>query len=106
MRQICNVELQDTVSIRSSELLAWLGIENLNLILKERRLCLYGGAARHCHHQVTIRSNELLAWLGTEDLDLILKEKVSAGMDMLNTTVVQSRQSVTYNESVGLGNPR
>ena len=31
-----------TATIRSTELLAWLGIEDLDLILKERRLCWYG----------------------------------------------------------------
>ena len=42
IRQICNVKPQDTANIRSTELLAWLGIEDLDLILKERRLCWYG----------------------------------------------------------------
>ena len=37
IRQICNVRLQDIVTTRSNELLVWLGIENLDLILKERR---------------------------------------------------------------------
>ena len=42
IRQICNVKPQDTATIRSTELLARLGIEDLDLILKERRLCWYG----------------------------------------------------------------
>ena len=42
IRHICNVKPQDIVTTRSNELLAWLGIEDLDLILKERRLCLYG----------------------------------------------------------------
>ena len=42
IRQICNVRPQDTVTTRSSELLARLGIEDLDLILKERRLWWYG----------------------------------------------------------------
>ena len=37
IRQICNVKPQDIVTTRSSELLAWLGIEDLDLILKKRR---------------------------------------------------------------------
>ena len=37
----CNVRPQDTVTTRSSELLARLGIEDLDLILKERRLRWY-----------------------------------------------------------------
>ena len=42
IRQICNVKPQDIVTIRSNELLAQLGIEHLDLILKERRLRWYG----------------------------------------------------------------
>ena len=57
---------------------------------------------------VTIRSNELLARIGIEDLDLILKERSSAGMDMWNAPMVQSRQPLTYRlmESVGLRGQR
>ena len=46
IRQICNVKLQDIVTIRSIELLAQLGIEDLDLILKESRLCWYGHVER------------------------------------------------------------
>ena len=46
IRQICNVKPQDTVTIWSTELLAQLGIEDLDLILKERRLCWYGHVER------------------------------------------------------------
>ena len=46
IRQICNVKPQDTATIRSTELLAQLGIENLDLILKERRLRWYGHVER------------------------------------------------------------
>ena len=42
IRQICNVRLQDIVTTTSNELLVWLGIEDLDLILKERRLRWYG----------------------------------------------------------------
>ena len=40
--QICNVRPQDIVTTRSNKLLAWFGIEDLDLILKERRLRWYG----------------------------------------------------------------
>ena len=46
IRQICNVKPQDTATIRSIELLARLGIEDLDLILKERRLLWYGHVER------------------------------------------------------------
>ena len=41
IRQICNVKPQDIVTVRSNELLVRLGIEDLDLILKERRLRWY-----------------------------------------------------------------
>ena len=42
IRQICNLKPQDTATIRPTELLARLGIEDLDLIPKERRLRWYG----------------------------------------------------------------
>ena len=42
IRQICNVWPQDIVTTRSNDLLVQLGIEDLDLILKERRLQWYG----------------------------------------------------------------
>ena len=41
IRQICNVKPQNTANIRSTELLSRLGMEDLDLILKERRFRLY-----------------------------------------------------------------
>ena len=46
IRQICNVRPQDIITIRSNELLVRLGIEDLDLILKERRLRRYGHVER------------------------------------------------------------
>ena len=46
IKQICNVRPQDIVTTRSNELLMWLGIEDLDLILKERRLRWYGHVKR------------------------------------------------------------
>ena len=46
IRQICNLGPQDIVTTRSSELLVWLGIEDLDLILEERRLRWYGHVER------------------------------------------------------------
>ena len=46
IRQICNVRPQDIVTIRSNELFVHLGIEDLDLILKERRLKWYGHVER------------------------------------------------------------
>ena len=45
IRQVCNVRSQD-VTTRSIDLLARLGIEDLDFILKERRLPWYGHVER------------------------------------------------------------
>ena len=46
IRQICNVRPQDIVTTRSNELLVRLGTEDLDLILKERRVRWYGHVER------------------------------------------------------------
>ena len=38
IRQLCSIKPEDVATVRSSELLAKLELENLNLILRERRL--------------------------------------------------------------------
>ena len=46
IRQICNVKPEDVATVRSSELLARLGIEDLDVILREKRLRWYGHVVR------------------------------------------------------------
>ena len=46
IRQICNVRPQDIVTTRSNELLAQLGTEDMDFILKGRRLRWYGHLER------------------------------------------------------------
>ena len=46
IRQICNVKPWAIVTTRSKELLEWLSIEDLDLILKERRHHWYGHVER------------------------------------------------------------
>ena len=58
IRQICNVRLQDFVTTRSNELLARLGIEELDLILKERRLRWYGRGMVQSRQPLTYRLME------------------------------------------------
>ena len=49
IRQICNVKPQDTANIKSFELLAWLGIEDLDLIPKEMALLVWtSGMLQRC----------------------------------------------------------
>ena len=67
--QICNVSPQDIVTTRSNELLARLGIEDLDLILMERRLHWYGhversnGAVKTAFHiQVEGKRGTKMTW--------------------------------------------
>ena len=46
IRHICSIKPEDVATVRSSELLAKLELEELNLILRERRLCWFGHVER------------------------------------------------------------
>ena len=46
IRQICSIKPEDVARVRSSELLARLQLEDLDLILRERRLRWFGHVAR------------------------------------------------------------
>ena len=46
IRQICSIKPEEVARVRSSELLAKLQLEDLNLILRERRLRWFGHVAR------------------------------------------------------------
>ena len=46
IRQICSIKPEDVATVRSSELLAKLELEDLDLILRERRLRLFGHVER------------------------------------------------------------
>ena len=46
IRQICNIKPEDVAMVRSSELLAKLELEDLDLILRERRLSWFGHVER------------------------------------------------------------
>ena len=46
IRQICSIKPEDVATVRSSELLAKLGLEDLDLILRERKLRWFGHVER------------------------------------------------------------
>ena len=46
IRQICSIKPEDVATVRSSELLTKLELEDLDLILRERRLCWFGHVER------------------------------------------------------------
>ena len=46
IRQICSIKPEDVATVRSSELLAKLELEDLKLIFRERRLCWFGHVER------------------------------------------------------------
>ena len=46
IRQVCSIKAEDVARVRSSELLAKLQLEDLDLILRDRRLCWLGHVER------------------------------------------------------------
>ena len=76
IRQICNFKPQDTANIRSTELLARLGIEDLDLILKERRLRWYGHVelSNSVYQPLTYRLLESVGLGGPRDLEAADRE--------------------------------
>ena len=69
IRQICNIKPEDVAMVRSSKLLAKFEPEDLDLILRERRLRWFGhmerssGAVRTaCDIQIDDRGGAKLTW--------------------------------------------
>ena len=58
IRQICSIKPEDVARVRSSELLAKLQLEDLDLILRERRLCWFGHVARSGMWRVRVVQSE------------------------------------------------
>ena len=77
IRQICNVRPQDIVTTRSNELLAQLFIEELGLILKERRLHWYGhGLLQWCSEDSLWHTGwwKAWAWEAQDDIEAADRE--------------------------------
>ena len=77
IRQICIVKPQDVVTTRSKELLKWIGIEDLDLILKERRLVWYGrGTLQWCSQDSRSHTGcgKAWAWEVQDDMEAADRE--------------------------------
>ena len=76
IRQICNVKLQDTVTTRSKELLARLAIEDLDLILKDRRLHWTCGTLQWCSQDCFGHTGwwKAWAWAVQDDMEAETRE--------------------------------
>ena len=70
IRQICNVRPQDIVTTRSNKLLVRLGIEDLDIILKERRLQWNG----HVERSIMVQSREPLTYMLMESVGLVAQD--------------------------------
>ena len=93
IRQICNVKPQDTATIRSIELLARLGIEDLDLILKERRLRWYGHAEHskvQSRQPLTYRLMESVGLEAQDDLEAADREGSQSGSSQLATLMIET----------------
>ena len=71
IRQICNVRPQDILTTRSNELLVRLGIEDLDLILKERRLMVWTcGMLQWCSQDSLWHTGWWKAWASEAQNDM------------------------------------
>ena len=105
IRQICNVKPQYTVVIRSNELLAQLGIEDLDLFLKERRLHWYGhmehsnGAVKTaCDIQVDVKlepGRPKMTWKQLTER----KQLTESGSSLLLTLMIDSPRDLVWDLS-------
>ena len=88
IRQICNVRPQDIVTTRSNELLVRLGIEDLVLILKERRLRWYGcGTLQWCSQDSLWHTGWWKAWAWEPQNDMEAAD--SEGLQRVEALVYQ-----------------
>ena len=60
IRQICSIKPEDVATVRSSELLAKLELEDLYLILRERTLCWFGHV--ECSSVLVVQSEKLVIY--------------------------------------------
>ena len=88
IRQVCNVKPQDIVSTRSNELLAQLCIEDLDLILKERRLCWYGHVEHSNGAVKTSFDLQVDGKRGPGRLKITWKQLTESGSSRLSTPMI------------------
>jgi hypothetical protein len=100
IRQICNVKPEAVATTRSNELLTLLGLEDLDLILKEKRLRWYGHVERSSGGIKTALDMEVNGSRGTGRPKLTWKEVTERDRKdwKLSTTDPQDRN--TWRSSV------
>ena len=91
IRQICNVKPEDTATIRSTELLARLGIEDLNLMLKEGRLCWYRHVERSNGAVKTAFDTQVNGKHGPGRPKMTWKQLTESGSSQLSTLMIEAR---------------
>ena len=88
IRQICSVRQQDIVTTRSNELLVGLGIEDLDCILKERRLWWYG--LQWCSQDSLWHTGwwKALAWEAQDNMETADREGLQSGSSWPSTFMI------------------
>ena len=74
IRQICSIKPEDVAMVRSSKLLAKLELEDLHLILRERRLCWFGHVERSSCAVRTACGIQIDGWGGAGNPKLTWKK--------------------------------
>ena len=91
IRQICNVRPQDIVITRSNDLLMRLGIEDPDLILKERRLMVWTcGTLQWCSQDSLWHTGwwKVWAWEAQDDGSSWQREIAESGSSRLSSLMI------------------
>ena len=100
IRQICSIKPEDVATIRSSELLAKLELEDIDLILRERRLCWFGHVERSSGAIRTACDIQIVGRLGAGRPRLTWKKLMERDCCELKLTTVDPQERSTWRSGV------
>ena len=100
IRQICSIKPEDVATVRSSEFLAKLELEDLDLILRERRLRSFGHVERSSGAIRTACDIQIDGRRGTGRPKLTLKKLTERDCREWKLTTVDSQERSTWRSGV------
>ena len=100
IRQVCSIKPEDVATVRSSELMAKLELEDLDLILRERRLRWFGHVERSSGAIRTASAIQIDGRRGAGRPKLIWKKLTERDCRELKLTTVDHQERSTWRSCV------
>ena len=100
IRQICSIKPEDVATVRSSKLLAKLELEDLDLILRERRLRWFGHVERSNGAIRTACDIQIDGWRGAGRSKLTRKKLMERYCREWNLMTVDPQERSTWRSGV------